>query len=29
MKTPGQLDYERDVRQNPLYRTGQPKFVSQ
>ncbi len=25
MKTPGQLDYERDVRQNPLYRTGQPR----
>mgnify|MGYP007071672430 FL=1 len=25
MKTPGQIDYERDVRQNPLYRTGQPR----
>lgn len=25
MKTPGQLDYERDVQQKPLYHTGQPR----
>jgi hypothetical protein len=25
MKTPGQLDYEADVQQKPLYHTGQPR----
>ena len=25
MKTPGQIDYERDVQQKPLYHTGQPR----
>jgi hypothetical protein len=25
MKTPGQLDYERDVQQKPLYHTGHPR----